>query len=251
MPEGVSRQGEAQARVDPLALLRKCERLKGTISSLTIQAMAGSAADGLQLVGSGSSLVPGLAKLYTLARRSVWNMQLRMWFEPRDPFAPAKRDVLDRRLDGRLLVGPGVLETHPLVASEHPQARVGPVHLPAVIIDRNCAVVAGSTAPDGAPTAWLTTRTDLISELLEVWQATWAASTPIREATGVTPLTPRQFEVARRIALGETDQAIARALRVSQRTVTSEVQAIMRHLGAPNRSEAILAMRGHRGHAPA
>jgi len=69
----------------------------------------------------------------------------------------------------------------------------------------------------------------------------------LRAFLGVTPhapapshdkLTPRQLEVLRRVAAGQTDKQIARELTLSPRTVEMHVAGAMRALGSKTRAEA-------------
>lgn len=52
-------------------------------------------------------------------------------------------------------------------------------------------------------------------------------------------LTPREVEVLRRMAQGDTNARIARRLSVTEGTVKTHVQNILRKLGAANRAEAV------------
>ncbi len=54
-----------------------------------------------------------------------------------------------------------------------------------------------------------------------------------------TLLTPRELDVIRLMALGETNGGIARKLVVSEGTVKSHVKHILRKLRASNRAEAV------------
>jgi DNA-binding NarL/FixJ family response regulator len=51
-------------------------------------------------------------------------------------------------------------------------------------------------------------------------------------------LTPREIEVLRRVAAGDTNRAIAGRLSISERTVERHVSNLLRKLGVPNRSAA-------------
>lgn len=64
-----------------------------------------------------------------------------------------------------------------------------------------------------------------------------------QQATAVRPLSRRQQEVLRYLAAGLTDQAIADALFLSRRTVNWHVCAILRHLGAATRDDAVTRAR--------
>lgn len=54
-------------------------------------------------------------------------------------------------------------------------------------------------------------------------------------------LTPREIEVLRLVARGETDRGIAERLYLSRRTVSSHVSNILSKLDAPSRREAVRA----------
>lgn len=60
-----------------------------------------------------------------------------------------------------------------------------------------------------------------------------------------SPLTRREYEVLRRLALGETNPEIAAALAISRNTVKSYLQSAMQKLGARNRVEAIIRAHEH------
>jgi len=53
------------------------------------------------------------------------------------------------------------------------------------------------------------------------------------------PLTPREYEVLRRVAIGETNPEIAAAIGLSRNTVKTYLQSALQKLGARNRVEAI------------
>lgn len=55
-------------------------------------------------------------------------------------------------------------------------------------------------------------------------------------------LTAREFEVARLVALGKTNRAIATALFVSQRTIENHLYSIYSKLCIKSRTELALAM---------
>jgi two-component system, NarL family, nitrate/nitrite response regulator NarL len=62
-------------------------------------------------------------------------------------------------------------------------------------------------------------------------------------ARGLPNLTARQIDVLRRIALGESNKEIARAVELSPATVKTYAAAIFAALGAANRTEAALRAR--------
>jgi two-component system, NarL family, nitrate/nitrite response regulator NarL len=52
-------------------------------------------------------------------------------------------------------------------------------------------------------------------------------------------LTPREYDVLRRAAMGESNPEIADAMELSRHTVKAYLQSVMQKLGARNRVEAI------------
>ena len=59
-------------------------------------------------------------------------------------------------------------------------------------------------------------------------------------ACGDISLTPRESEVLRRVAMGETNPEIAAAIGLSRNTVKAYLQTVLQKLGARNRVEAII-----------
>ncbi|QWZ09799.1 helix-turn-helix transcriptional regulator [Nocardioides panacis] len=176
--------------------------------------------------------------------RSVWNMQPRIQFDPEDPAPGAGGSSEARGVETVLITRPATLDVNPLLPSIHPDARVGPVFLRGVVLDEERVVIEGLDTADGEPTAWLTDRPHLVVLMLELWHRTLALSAPVL-APGQQPLlSPRRLRVARLLAMGEKDQAIARQLEMSGRTVEREVRAVLEALGARSRTEAVLAMSG-------
>jgi len=70
------------------------------------------------------------------------------------------------------------------------------------------------------------------SEWIGQLQARLAAA-----AAGGSPLSPREFEVARLVAQGLTNKQIGQTLYVSERTAENHVQHILAKLGLRNRSQ--------------
>jgi DNA-binding CsgD family transcriptional regulator len=190
------------------------------------------------------AILDALDGLERTTRRSIWNMQPRIQFDPEDPSAEAAGSSEARGVETVLITRPATLDVNPLLPSIHPDARIGPVFLRGLVLDEERVVIEGLDTADGAPTAWLTDRPALVVLMLELWHRTLALSVPVL-APGQQPLlSPRQLRVARLLSLGEKDQAIARQLEMSGRTVEREVRAVLEALGARSRTEAVLAMSG-------
>jgi DNA-binding NarL/FixJ family response regulator len=66
--------------------------------------------------------------------------------------------------------------------------------------------------------------------------------TPL-DANGRPLLTPRQTRILQLVAAGSSDRAVARALKLSVRTVHAHLQHIYRALGVTSRTEALAHVR--------
>lgn len=199
--------------------------------------------DLLHLVGI-RRITSQLAQLEPSAQRTVWNMQPRLGYDPEDPGPKLTASSRARGLQLELVTRPTTLQTNPLLVSQHPGTRIGPVFLQALVVDEARVLIEGLVTADGEPTAWLTGRMDLVVSVLEIWQRTLALSTPALPPGAEPPLSRRQLQVAGLLALGEKDQVIARQLDMSARTVERDVRTILESLGARSRTQAVLAMTG-------
>ena len=136
------------------------------------------------------------------------------------------------------------MRTHPLLPSIFPTTRLGPVFLRAMVVDEEQVIVEGPDTAEGERTAWYTTRAEIVADVVDVWHCTRELSQPILPPGAEPPLSERQLEVCRLLAVGEKDQVIARTLGTSARTVERDVRTILHELGASSRTEAVLLMRG-------
>jgi DNA-binding CsgD family transcriptional regulator len=199
---------------------------------------------GLRHLVGWRELVGQLAKMEPSARRSVCVLQPRYFYDPEDPGVELTRAALERGVVTRLITRPASVAMHPLLPSIFPATRLGPVFLRAMVVDDERALIEGEDTVEGDRTAWFTTRPDLVEAVLEIWDRTLPLTTPILPPGTPPPLSQRQLDVARLVAVGEKDAAIARHLDMSARTVERDVRAILQELGARSRTEAVLLMRG-------
>ncbi|MCC9604519.1 response regulator transcription factor [Blastopirellula sp. JC732] len=72
----------------------------------------------------------------------------------------------------------------------------------------------------------------------ELRRVTGALATPRLNADVEVPLTQRESEVLRQLALGLTNKEIAQALHISYETVKEHVQHILRKVGVSDRTQA-------------
>ena len=189
-------------------------------------------------------LVGQLQELEPSAERSAWVMQPRYFYDPEDPGVELVHSALARGVQTLVVTSPATLPTHPLLSSIFPTARLAPVFLRSLVVDEEQLIIEGPDSADGERTSWHTTRSDLLEAVLELWHRTLALSTPVLPPGTQPPLSWRQLEVARLLAVGEKDVSIARILQMSARTVERDVHAVLAGLGAGSRAEAVLVMRG-------
>lgn len=97
----------------------------------------------------------------------------------------------------------------------------------------------------GAPRAQLFEAIRLVSQGGSLLQPIVASklmqhvSDAAHQRTSPDSLTPREMDVMRLLAQGQTNKEIARQLVISERTVKFHVSAVLRKLGAGNRTEAV------------
>lgn len=203
----------------------------------------GPARDLRHLVGL-RQLVAQLQEMEPTAERSAWVMQPLYFYDPEDPGVELTHAALARGVQTLLVTRPSTVQTHPLLPSIFPTTRLAPVFLRAMVVDERRLIVEGPDTAEGVRTAWYTTRADILGAVLDCWHRTLRLSTPILPPGRQPPLSRRQLEVARLIAVGEKDVSIARLLNMSARTVERDVHTILNELGAGSRTEAVLVMRG-------
>jgi DNA-binding CsgD family transcriptional regulator len=190
------------------------------------------------------AVVLQMRRIAPAATRSVWVMQPEYAYDPEEPGVVLARGARLRGVEPQLITRPITVRTHPLLPSIYPSARLGPTFLRAMVIDGRQAMVGGPDDAAGQRTSWYTTIPHLVQSVTDLWRATEPLCRPILPPGEEPPLTERQLEVARRICVGEDDDAIAEALRVPVETVEREVRNVLDELGARSRTEAVLIMRG-------
>lgn len=121
------------------------------------------------------------------------------------------------------------------------QARVA-AHVPLkmMLIDRRVAVVPLTAREESTrTTAVLVWQSRLCDALVELFEVTWAASSPVfAEAEVTADLSPMDSELLRLLAAGLKDETAARHLGLSERTVRRHVADLVTRLGASSRFQA-------------
>jgi DNA-binding NarL/FixJ family response regulator len=171
----------------------------------------------LRVVGHGRSLAPALRELHRLGPDLVL-LDLRL---PGHAVAESLRRVRAAAPDGRILV----FTAH----ADHPSAEQ--------------ALRAGAHGVLLKDVG----EADLVEAMLRAARGEVVLDPRLRpgpagrgSATGPTQLTKREYEIIRRVALGETNPEIAKSLALSRNTVKTYLQHALQKLGARNRIEAII-----------
>ncbi len=242
----MEREGRPSEAADALLEMHvAAATLRGRVEQLVLDRRSGRSTPGFRLLGEGLEQIDaGLAALEPRARSSVWTMQPLLFWDPRNGMIAIDEQTRQRGIDMCFITGERSAAANPLITSEMPHVRFGPAPAQFILIDGTTAVVGGPFGGDAYPTAWLTTRDDLVTVVREVWDGALPQSRPGVPDGAEPPFTSRQCHVARRMVLGAKDAAIARELGVSVRTVAAEVSALLDGLGAASRAEAALMLRG-------
>ncbi|MEV5546765.1 helix-turn-helix transcriptional regulator [Streptomyces sp. NPDC052309] len=114
-----------------------------------------------------------------------------------------------------------------------------------IIYDRKFVMIA-SNADDTAAGAVQVSSPGMVTALHSLFESVWRSAEPLDAPQHPAPgeLTAQQAEALRLLALGHTDEAIAKRLGVSPRTARRIASSLMTHLGARSRFQAgVIAIR--------
>ncbi|ARZ69181.1 hypothetical protein SMD11_3548 [Streptomyces albireticuli] len=119
-----------------------------------------------------------------------------------------------------------------------------------VVVDRTVAYVPGAAADDGRTSALEIRQPDLVAFLAQIFDDAWERATPVTTAAPRAPepavADDLQRATARLLVAGHTDEAIARRLGISRRTVAARVARLSAELGSGSRAQLgyLIAMSG-------
>lgn len=152
--------------------------------------------------------------------------------------APTEQEVLDRGITFRILCDAEQLpaelsaeftNTHGLAARRHPS-----VAFRGVIADGRSALI---TMDRGATnhTALVVGPSPLLDGLAHLYEMTWSMGVPVGQDRDGAPLEEGELEVLKLLATGHKDEAIARQLGTTSRTVRRRVSNVLDALLARSR----------------
>lgn len=145
----------------------------------------------------------------------------------------------------RTIVGPDVYDLPANLQHVHALQAIGDEHrihpdppLQMLLLDRRVAVVPidPEASADGALFVWSAT---LVRSFLLLYESLWEQARPLLQPVDAPPeLPPREARLLELLAAGLKDEAIARHLGVSVRTVRRESALLLDRLGAGTRFQA-------------
>lgn len=234
-------EGLAQARLAALALLAETPRTENQSPEELVEVVQGQAA-----------VVQRFTQLQQTATEELLVLD-------RPPYAqdPMEQNVeeIDRLAHGVLVRGiydvsaleiPGKLRLAQEAAAAGEQARISPeVPMKLAIADRKSAILPLSTAASAhADSAVIVHSSTLLDALVTLFEVLWRASLPLPAATSGGHAGLPDPELFTLLAAGLKDEAVARQLGVSLRTIHRRVSEMMDLLGARTRFQAgLLAAR--------
>lgn len=179
-------------------------------------------------------------------RHSVWHMTVApSWSAVRTATPLGGAHQLHKGVEMRYVTTPLGLRRLPLLSSHHhPYLRVGPVVESVLIVDGGRIFFAGPTGTPAAADVWESSDPRVVAAAMRAFDATWREAEPAHEPHEEPPFTRRMVTIGFHLTEGASDREIARALGVSERTVSAEVAEIVRRLGARSRAHAIAVISG-------
>ena len=111
---------------------------------------------------------------------------------------------------------------------------------PLLVADGRLVVVGDSTGD----AVWTSSAPDVVAGAVGLFEQVWQTAARAVPEGEDPPYTPRMLEIALLLVDGATDREIARALGVSERTVSADVRKMSSRLGARSRAHAVALISG-------
>jgi DNA-binding CsgD family transcriptional regulator/sugar-specific transcriptional regulator TrmB len=154
---------------------------------------------------------------------------------------PVDRALIERGVRMRTLglPGRGLNWRAPLTGSEHREAEDLPLKL--MVFDRRAAVFPVDPLDFDAG-AFELREPDTVARLVEVFDTVWDAAAEPSTAGTPLVLTPREQSIVTLLATGQSEDAVARNLGLSRRTVVYALRSLMDRLEVDNRFQLALVL---------
>lgn len=246
------RQQSEQLNIQSGALTMLQSAMKELLASRPARPDASGHVD-IETVTGAEAVQAVIDQLLFRAAESVWSAipGLRPSPEVLESARPIDEELAQRGLPARSLYQNSVLGDRPnleyarwlsSLGIEIRSTPVVPIRM--LIVDRSLAAVL-YRQPQLPLEMFVIREPALLIPLIEFFEMSWAAATPISDpeskpaAEGIP--SPQEAALLRLLAVGSTDEAAAKKLGVSVRTVRRMMADLMERLGASSRFEA-----GHR-----
>jgi sugar-specific transcriptional regulator TrmB/DNA-binding CsgD family transcriptional regulator len=161
----------------------------------------------------------------------------------------AEVEHLERGVRARVIYDSTALDTSTQLATVRRLAELGeearireslPTKL--MIADQRHAIVPLGFESPGINGVVMVHTSPLLDALIALFESLWLAATPVAWSTGETRTDsePTDTDLLTLLAAGLKDDAIARNLGVSRRTVQRRIRRLMQHVGAQSRAQIVL-----------
>jgi DNA-binding CsgD family transcriptional regulator len=184
-----------------------------------------------------------LTRLGATITSSMWNMQRHHTIHAMRTGGPIDEGMRRRGVELRFILPRRIVERRcPLASSYEPELRLAPVAHALMVSDRRWLVVGSSTGE----TVWISRDPGIVASAVGLYEQVWQAADPAVPEGEDPPFTRRMVDIAFLLVDGAADREIARALGVSERTVSADIREMSRRLGARSRAHAIAVISGAR-----
>ena len=184
-----------------------------------------------------------LERMESSVRVSMWNAQRHHTIYAMRDSAEIDEGMRRRGVGLRFVLPRRIAERRcPLASSFELGLRLAPVAHPLMVLDRRLVVLGDSTGDS----VWTSSAPEVVEKATGFYEQLWQAAEPAVPEGEEPPFTRRMVDIAFLLVDGAADREVARALGVSERTVSSDVREMSRRLGARSRAHAIALISGGR-----
>jgi DNA-binding NarL/FixJ family response regulator len=240
--------------VDPRVAIRALIRRRETESELlaaTAEEMATSYEAGLlreepsrlvEVASGEGAIAARLEEMYARAEHEVCLFDTPPYLAPAAPQVDLQADLLSRGIVSRGIYAatgledPTVLSRALRMVELGEQARVLPsVPLKLLVVDGCRALLPLTSSAAGGYCAVVVWHSAVTEALQKLFEMAWQQATPLGQPVGDGELTEGERALIRLLAAGMKDEAVARHLGVSLRTLRRRVSELQERLGAASR----------------
>ncbi|MEV6521004.1 helix-turn-helix domain-containing protein [Longispora sp. NPDC051575] len=238
--------------IDALAFRRQegLERLRAAARDLTRQmalAPAGGPGGLVEVIEGDQAVLHQIARLQLGAEREVAIVDCPPYLLGQPQDNEEQRQVMRRGVSYRAIYHAPVLhepekmrDVLDCIAAGEDARALPDVELKMTIVDRRVALIPLTLGATDTHTRILVHPSPLLSTLIMCFDLLWERATPLAGRERDEGPGPRDRAMLAMLAAGMKDRAVARALGVTERTVTRRITLLMAHLGVETRFQAAL-----------